>query len=147
MRQFLQLFRCLIPLLAVIILSIPAFGQAYNFNQVSIKEGLPQSQAFAITFDSFERAWIGTQGGGLCIYDGSGFKYITKNDSLISNRIFVLKKMKRKFGLVSAAEFLFLQKMENGRAITGWILLRRLRMIFVLIMNRHCLLQTQDYMW
>lgn len=66
--------------------------QAYDFRQLSNENGLPQSQAYAIIFDNYERAWIGTQGGGLCRYDGSDFIYFTKNDSLISNRIFSLFK-------------------------------------------------------
>ena len=69
------------------------FGQAYNFRQLSIQNGLPQSQAFAIIFDSNQRAWIGTQGGGLCRYDGSEFNYYTRADSLLSNRIYSLKEI------------------------------------------------------
>jgi ligand-binding sensor domain-containing protein len=64
------------------------YSQAYNFKQLSIQNGLPQSQAHAIIFDNHERAWIGTQGGGLCRYDGTEFIYFTKNDSLISNRVY-----------------------------------------------------------
>ena len=60
-------------------------AQAFNFQELSIQQGLPQSQAYAIIFDSTQHAWIGTQGGGLCRYDGSGFDYFSKNDSLISN--------------------------------------------------------------
>ncbi|MCB9225457.1 MAG: histidine kinase [Crocinitomicaceae bacterium] len=67
------------------------FGQAYNFQEISVHEGLPQSQAYAILFDSSQHAWIGTQGGGVCRYDGSDFEYYTKQDSLISNRIYVIK--------------------------------------------------------
>ena len=70
-----------------------AFSQAYNFRQLSIQNGLPQSQAFAIIFDSNEHAWIGTQGGGLCRYDGTDFVYFTKSDSLISNRIYSLEQI------------------------------------------------------
>lgn len=64
------------------------FGQAYNFNRISIQEGLSQSQAYAIFFDEENVAWIGTQGGGVCIFDGNKFSYLTKKDSLISNRVF-----------------------------------------------------------
>lgn len=67
------------------------YSQAYNFQEISIQQGLPQSQAYAIIFDSTQHAWIGTQGGGLCRYDGFGFDYFTKQDSLISNRIFSLE--------------------------------------------------------
>jgi len=67
------------------------YSQAYNFRQLSIQNGLPQSQAYAIIFDSTEHAWIGTQGGGLCRYDGTEFIYFTKNDSLLSMRIYALE--------------------------------------------------------
>ncbi|MBN4082121.1 histidine kinase, partial [bacterium AH-315-B15] len=70
-----------------------AYGQAYNFQQLSIQQGLPQSQAWTIMFDSKNIAWIGTQGGGLCTYDGDEIKTITKNDSLISNRIYSLEEI------------------------------------------------------
>ena len=68
-------------------------AQAYNFQDLSIQQGLPQSQAYTILFDSTQHAWIGTQGGGLCRYDGFEFNYITKKDSLISNRIYSLEQI------------------------------------------------------
>jgi len=68
-------------------------AQAFNFQELSIQQGLPQSQAYAILFDSTQHAWIGTQGGGLCRYDGDQFEYFTKSDSLISNRIFCLEQI------------------------------------------------------
>jgi ligand-binding sensor domain-containing protein len=68
-----------------------AFSQAYNFRHLSIEDGLPRSQASAIIFDHHEQAWIGTEGGGLCRYDGSQFLYFTKSDSLLSNRIYSLE--------------------------------------------------------
>jgi ligand-binding sensor domain-containing protein len=73
-----------------------SWSQAYNFNYLSIQNGLPQSQAFAICFDDDQYAWIGTQGGGVCRFDGQSFLYLTKNDSLISNRIYVIKFLENK---------------------------------------------------
>lgn len=70
-----------------------AFSQAYNFQELSIQQGLPQSQAYDILLDSTQHAWIGTQGGGLCRYDGFEFNYFTKNDSLISNRVYCLEQI------------------------------------------------------
>lgn len=67
------------------------YSQAYNFDYLTIRGGLPQSQAFCIAFDQNEYAWIGTQGGGLCRYDGESYDYFTKADSLISNRIYCLQ--------------------------------------------------------
>lgn len=77
----------------VIIGSSHLFAQAYNFNFLSIQNGLPQSQAFCLDFDDDNQVWIGTQGGGLCRYDGKEFLYFTKNDSLLSNRIYSLKNI------------------------------------------------------
>ena len=70
-----------------------SLAQAYNFRQLSIQNGLPQSQAYAILFDFNEHVWIGTQGGGLCRYDGSEYMYFTKSDSLISNRVYSLEQI------------------------------------------------------
>ncbi|MBD3638974.1 MAG: histidine kinase [Crocinitomicaceae bacterium] len=83
------------PYLVIVVLSFPFLckGQAYNFQELSIQQGLPQSQAYDILFDSTQHAWIGTQGGGLCRYDGFEFNYFTKNDSLLSNRVFSLEQI------------------------------------------------------
>ncbi|UKN03190.1 histidine kinase [Paracrocinitomix mangrovi] len=78
----------------ILICGCDGYGQAYNFQKLSIQEGLPQSQAYAILFDSTQHVWIGTQGGGLCRYDGEEFEYFTKNDSLISNRVYCLSQIK-----------------------------------------------------
>lgn len=83
----------LILIVPIVFYQVVVYGQAYNFRQVSIQQGLPQSQAYAIIFDQNQRAWIGTQGGGLCRYDGSEFKVMTKSDSLISNRVFSLQML------------------------------------------------------
>ncbi|NOQ74359.1 MAG: hypothetical protein GQ574_20285 [Crocinitomix sp.] len=94
MRQFTRkigLFSLVFSIIAI--LGGAAFGQAYNFDYLSIQKGLPQSQAFCIMFDSDQYAWIGTQGGGLCRYDGENYTYYTKNDSLISNRIYKTKEL------------------------------------------------------
>lgn len=64
------------------------FAQTFSFKNISIQNGLPQSQAYDIVFDNFNQAWIATQGGGICRYDGSNFLYFTKSDSLLSNRVY-----------------------------------------------------------
>lgn len=69
-------------------------SQVYNFQYLDNKRGLPQSQAYAICFDSNEYAWIGTQGGGIAIYDGINSTYITQENGLLSNRIYDLKLIK-----------------------------------------------------
>ncbi|MEX1001205.1 MAG: two-component regulator propeller domain-containing protein [Crocinitomicaceae bacterium] len=74
-------------------LPLHSSAQSYNFHEISLQQGLPQSQAYALLFDSTQHVWIGTQGGGLCRYDGFEFDYFTKNDSLISNRIYCIRQI------------------------------------------------------
>ncbi len=89
MRQITCRIRLSILIICSIVLQGSlGFSQAYNFDYLSIQKGLPQSQAFSLMFDSDQYVWIGTQGGGLCRYDGENYTYYTKSDSLISNRIF-----------------------------------------------------------
>lgn len=76
-------------------MSSQSYGQMFNFRELSVQQGLPQSEAVAILFDSKNIAWIGTQGGGLTIYDGSEMRTLTKNDSLISNRIYCLAEINK----------------------------------------------------
>lgn len=83
---------CFIVLCAALFWSKLANSQLFNFQQISIHEGLPQSQAFDVFFDTTDHVWIGTQGGGLCRFDGSNFLYFTKRDSLISDRIFKVQQ-------------------------------------------------------
>ncbi|MFD1552234.1 hypothetical protein DNU06_11630 [Putridiphycobacter roseus] len=65
-----------------------SFAQNYNFQYLNNKNGLPQSQAYAVCFDTNSIAWIGTQGGGVAIYDGESFNYLTQEEGLISNRVY-----------------------------------------------------------
>ena len=69
-------------------------AQNYNFEYLTIQKGLPQSQVFAICFDSNDYVWIGTQGGGVAVYNGDEYQYITKQDSLISNRVYDIIQIK-----------------------------------------------------
>jgi len=78
--------RCLC--LIILLTTFYASGQVYNFQYLNNKNGLPQSQAYAICFDYQNMAWIGTQGGGIAIYDGQNINYLTKQDSLVSNRVY-----------------------------------------------------------
>ena len=69
------------------------FAQAYNFKKINIQDGLSQSQAFSLIFDNKQEAWIGTQGGGITIFDGEEFNYLNISDSLISNRVMAMSQI------------------------------------------------------
>ncbi|MCU4176275.1 sensor histidine kinase [Carboxylicivirga sp. N1Y90] len=62
-------------------------AQNYNFKQYSLEEGLPQSEIYALAEDQFGYLWIGTNGGGLCRFDGKSFDIYTIEDGLQDNII------------------------------------------------------------
>ena len=130
------------------LMAVQANAQAYNFNYITIQEGLPQSQAFAIAFDEDMHAWIGTQGGGLCRYDGADYQYITKNDSLISNRIYSIKPIKGSIwvGQKGGASLLSMSgkvrenyRLENSAAIITDIIFHNEEYLFASDNGVYCL--------
>ncbi|MCB9355172.1 MAG: histidine kinase [Lewinellaceae bacterium] len=75
-------------LISVVVLYVSA--QPFNFTTYSLGEGLPQSQVFAAIQDSRGYMWFGTQGGGVCRFDGLRFETFTTADGLPSNYISAL---------------------------------------------------------
>lgn len=71
-------------------LRIPA--QQFNFHNYSVKEGLAQSQVYALLVDSRGYLWLGTQGGGLSRFDGEHFKTYTIHDGLPNNYVLSIKE-------------------------------------------------------
>ena len=62
-------------------------AQHINFKNITVADGLPQSQVFDIEQDSEGALWLATQGGGVCIYDGKSFKIIDTKNGLPSSYI------------------------------------------------------------
>ncbi|HTA61848.1 MAG TPA: two-component regulator propeller domain-containing protein [Bacteroidia bacterium] len=60
--------------------SIPLFAQRNNFQVYSIEQGLPQATIYCITQDHNGYLWLGTEGGGLCRFDGITFKTFSKKE-------------------------------------------------------------------
>jgi ligand-binding sensor domain-containing protein len=86
--RFLTLFGFfLLPFLA------PA--QQYNFRNLSVKEGVAQSQVYSLLQDSRGFLWMGTRGGGLTRYDGLTMKTFTVKDGLVNNYVFCIKEDKQ----------------------------------------------------
>jgi ligand-binding sensor domain-containing protein/GAF domain-containing protein len=85
----MTLFRLYICLLFCLY-SVTSVSQQYNIRQYSLEEGLPQSEVNAIAEDQFGYLWLGTNGGGLCRFNGRTFEIFTKQDGLNDNIIFGL---------------------------------------------------------
>lgn len=73
----------LLPLLLLLLQT----ASAQNFLTYSLEDGLPQSQVFAAIQDSKGYMWFGTQGGGVCRYDGRFFQTYTDADGLPSSYV------------------------------------------------------------
>lgn len=80
-----------LPLLFVFLCSeIGLLSQRYSFRGYGVEQGLPQSEVFCITDDHLGYLWVGTNGGGLCRFDGRSFKVLNKKDGLPDNVVFSL---------------------------------------------------------
>ena len=77
-RQFLLL-------VCISFASIPLWSQQYNFRSYSLEEGLPQSEVRALIQDHRKIIWLGTNGGGLCRFNGKEFQVFTKKQGLPDN--------------------------------------------------------------
>ena len=81
----------LISLLSYILFSSTLlYAQNSQLRSYSIENGLPQSQVYDIIQDDIGYLWLGTQGGGLCNFDGSNFTIWNESDGLLSNYIHTL---------------------------------------------------------
>lgn len=56
----------------------------------TIKDGLPQSQIYDMVQDEKGYLWLGTQGSGICNFDGNAFQVWNEANGLISNYIHAL---------------------------------------------------------
>ncbi len=74
-------------LFSIVFLANSVYGQHHYFRQYSLDEGLPQSEVSSIAEDQFGYLWMGTNGGGLCRFNGLGFDTYTQKDGLPSNII------------------------------------------------------------
>lgn len=74
-------------LIFFLLLAFRTSAQPPNFVVYSLAQGLPQSQVFATLQDSRGYIWMGTQGGGLCRFDGLDFQIFTTAQGLPSNYV------------------------------------------------------------
>ncbi len=66
----------------LLLFSLSAKSQLFNFRNYSLEDGLSQSEINCIYEDSRGYLWIGTAGGGLCRFDGKEFKTYEEKDGL-----------------------------------------------------------------
>ncbi|WP_103071554.1 sensor histidine kinase [Aquimarina sediminis] len=81
---------CVITNFFIVLISTCIGSLSAQNNQLrayTLEDGLPQSQVYDIIQDEIGYLWLGTQGGGLCRFNGDEFKIWNENDGLQSNYI------------------------------------------------------------
>src|ERR1041385_470554 len=64
-----------------------SFSQRNNFQTYSLEQGLPQATIYCIIQDNRGYLWLGTDGGGLCRFDGINFKTYGKKEGFAGQNI------------------------------------------------------------
>src|SRR4051812_31842562 len=72
---------------AYCLLPIASFSQRNNFQTYSLEQGLPQATIYCIIQDNRGYLWLGTDGGGLCRFDGINFKTYGKKEGFAGQNI------------------------------------------------------------
>jgi ligand-binding sensor domain-containing protein/signal transduction histidine kinase len=73
--------------IALMLAASAACAQEYNFRNLSVADGLAQSQVYAICQDTRGEIWFGTRGGGISRFDGMTFTTISEENGLANNYV------------------------------------------------------------
>lgn len=76
--------------LITLVISCSAYTQNKKLRAYSIQDGLPQSQVYDIVQDEKGYLWLGTQGGGICRFNGKNFEVWNETKGLQSNYVHAL---------------------------------------------------------
>ncbi|HBF88199.1 MAG TPA: hypothetical protein DDX39_06105, partial [Bacteroidales bacterium] len=71
--------------LIFVFISTLAVSQNNNFRTFSIEKGLSQSTIYSMIQDKNGYLWLGTDGGGVCVFDGKEFKVYNKRNGISGN--------------------------------------------------------------
>ncbi len=91
-EQMTSLHSRIISLILIGLFPFLAGSQQYNFRNFSVKDGVAQSQVYAIHQDFRGYLWLGTRGGGISRFDGTNFKTFTEKDGLVNNYIYTIQE-------------------------------------------------------
>ncbi len=79
--------------LLIILTASNVYAQQYRFNNISVEGGLSQSQVLTVHQDELGEIWIGTASGGISVFDGLDFHYISQKDGIPSNTIYDISSL------------------------------------------------------
>ncbi|MBI5219680.1 MAG: SpoIIE family protein phosphatase [Bacteroidia bacterium] len=86
MRYFLQIL--LFTIIFLTLHSSSLLAQKWNVTEYGLDDGLTQSQILSLFQDNKGNLWIGTNGGGINIYNGKTFTAITQKQGLVNDIVF-----------------------------------------------------------
>jgi ligand-binding sensor domain-containing protein len=81
--------KCIITFAACLLIGTNARAQRYPFHNLSVDDGLIQSQVTCLAQDRTGNLWIGTL-GGLSRYDGKTFTNYTVRNGLMNNIVWAV---------------------------------------------------------
>lgn len=73
--------------IAALLAATRTHAQEYDFHNLSVGDGLAQSQVYALCPDRRGALWFATRGGGVSCYDGITFTTYTEENGLASNYV------------------------------------------------------------
>ncbi|MBK7130364.1 MAG: SpoIIE family protein phosphatase [Crocinitomicaceae bacterium] len=79
--------RILSLIISLILLSASAAAQQFHLKKYGLEEGLPRVGVYDILQDDHGFLWIGTEGGGVCTFDGYKFHSYTRRNGLTSDNV------------------------------------------------------------
>ncbi len=65
----------------------PLQAQQYNFQKLSIEDGLPRSAVYSLCQDNDGFLWVGLDGGGVAVFNGKTFQTFDMADGLPSHQV------------------------------------------------------------
>ncbi|MBD3636893.1 MAG: SpoIIE family protein phosphatase [Crocinitomicaceae bacterium] len=77
-------------LLSILLISVNGIAQQFHFKKYSLEEGLSRSGVYYILQDNAGFLWVGTEGGGVCKFDGKTFTNYTRHNGLASENVRVI---------------------------------------------------------
>lgn len=89
LREINHGIKCLLILAVGLLFPERSFAQRYPFHNLSVDDGLMQSQATCLAQDKTGNLWVGTL-GGLSRYDGRNFTNYTLRNGLQSNTVWAV---------------------------------------------------------
>lgn len=82
--------KLLVSLFLLICFAHQSQAQQFHFKSYSLEEGLSRSGVYYILQDNAGFLWIGTEGGGVCKFDGVKFTSYTRQNGLASENVRVI---------------------------------------------------------